>query len=718
MKLLKEEAKSILNNRKLLIPIIAILFIPILYTGMFLWAFWDPYDRLQDLPVAIVNEDEGAEFEGKELKLGNELVKNLKDSKEFDFKFVDKKDGYRNLEKEEYYMLVEIPNDFSQRATTLLEDHPQKLSLIYVPNEGYNFLSAQIGGTAIDQIKFTLSEKITETYAETMFDKITEMADGLSEAEDGASALNKGIDEVNEGSKTLHDSLSTLAAKSIQFSSGVYDAKQGSIELASGANALEEGLGQLQSGHQRLSEAANELESGSGELSSGISQTRAGIQEINEKFPTMINGTEDIKDGSQSLSAGLQSWQNEMNQYNAGVVMLQQNMEEILTLLPEESQEKAAIQTALNSLTDGSRQLADSAGQLANGGNTISNKLGELSAGQTQIQAGIQQLEDAAKSLEAGSGKLAQGQNDFHTGMNEFGTQFETAITGATRLAKGADTLSSGLNELEQGSLAMQDGTNKLTDGASKLTQGNNELLDGSNELASKLGEGADKAGSVTANDETYEMMAGPVEVKNNKINTVPNYGTGFAPYFISLGLFVGALLLSIVFPLRQPAIPPRNAASWFGSKLAVISGVGIIQALIAVFLLIAFLDIKVQSLPLFILFAIITSLTFITLIQFFVTAFGDPGRFIAIVILILQLTTSAGTFPLELIPEPLQAFNAFLPMTYSVSGFKAVITSGDFSYMWHNAGILSGFILLFLICSFTYFHIAFKKKYNAIIEQ
>jgi putative membrane protein len=212
--------------------------------------------------------------------------------------------------------------------------------------------------------------------------------------------------------------------------------------------------------------------------------------------------------------------------------------------------------------------------------------------------------------------------------------------------------------------------------------------------------------------------MASPVKLDKEEINSVPNYGTGFAPYFLSLGLFVGALLLSIVFPLREPAGVPASGYNWFRSKFTVLASIGVIQALIADAILIAGLGLEVKSLPLFLVFSIITSLTFIALVQFLVTTLADPGRFVAIIVLILQLTTSAGTFPLELIPGFLQKFSAFLPMTYTVQGLKAVISSGDFSFMWKNAGILAGYIAVLSIGTWLYFQLMHKRKFAAVSEK
>lgn len=314
--------------------------------------------------------------------------------------------------------------------------------------------------------------------------------------------------------------------------------------------------------------------------------------------------------------------------------------------------------------------------------------------------------------------------------MVYFNDQLATAQTGVNQLADGSETLVSGLGELTDGAGQFVEGSNELASGASEITNGmgvlsegiltladgSEKLSDGSGELAEKLGDAAEEA-SITTSEKNSQMMSNPVMVEQDEMNEVPNYGTGFAPYFLSLGLFVGALLLSIVYPMRTAADKPRNAFQWYASKGIMVMGIGIIQALIACGILLWGLGLEVQSVPLFIIFAIITSITFISLVQFFVTAFDNPGRFVAILILIFQLTTSAGTFPLELIPESLQTVNFFLPMTYTVSGFKAVISSGDFSAMWQHAGVLFGFIALFVAGTIMYFAISLRKGKEDSVE-
>lgn len=728
--LFTQELLSIFRNKKLLIPIIAVLFIPVLYSGMFLWAFWDPYEHLSDLPVAVVNGDTGATIDGEKLELGNDLVEKLKENQDFGFEFLSEEQGTKGLQQQKYYMLIKIPKDFSENATTLMDEHPEKLELVYMPNESFNFLSAQIGGTAAEKIKASVSEKVSETYAESMFEKLGELADGLAKASDGAADLNDGAVKLKDGSQELYDHLSVLASKSIEFNQGMNTANSGTKDLANGAGKLAGGLGQLEEGETKLENASEKLLAGQKDLQAGASGIKAGLDQVNSKVPAMIEGTSQIKQGSEKLGQNLTAWKAGADktaggaaELHTGIQELKRQMEAMAPLLGEYPDQQQKLAQALNELEAGSANLEQgtatlsaSASELAGGSKKISAGLQEVIAGQSQLQQGVSELAAGSSQLETGAAKLADGHEEFHTGLLQFGDKLSEAKAGSVELANGSSTLVGGMEQLASGSAAMTDGSGQLASGAGKLSEGNTKVADGTTELAEKLKNGAEEA-KLNPNQDTYNMLAAPVELQSETIKSVPNYGTGFAPYFLSLGLFVGALLLSIVFPLREPAGVPNSGASWFFGKFGILAGIGILQALAADAILLLGLGLKVESILLFLIFSIVTSLTFIALIQFLVTLLGDPGRFVAIVILILQLTTSAGTFPLELIPGFLQKFNAFLPMTYSVQGFKAVISSGDLSFMWQNVGILAGYIIVLAAGTALYFHWMFKRKFAMLVE-
>ncbi|PHC00878.1 phage infection protein [Bacillus wiedmannii] len=900
--LLRKEFTEIIKSKKILIPIIAVLFVPILYAGMFLWAFWDPYKQLDDLPVAVVNLDKGAVFDGKPIEVGKGLVDNLKDNKSFKWEFVSEKEAKKGMEGRKYYMLVRIPNDFSSNATTLLKDDPKPLNLEYIPNESLNFLSSQIGGTAIEKIKGEVSSTLTKTYAEKMFDSIQDVSKGLADGAEGANKLHDGSSELHDGSSKVTDGLHTLQGKSGEMKDGVGKLADGSNKLVDGSGKVTAGLntlnsktgiGKLQDGSGKVTDGLNTLNGKTGEMQTGIGKLVDGSGKVTNDLNTLNSKTGELRDGSEKVTGGLnklvsksgelqtgttdlsngmgklaegksqlekgsQEIQKGLQELNSNVqksaVGLEEmqskvpsilntvnekidgaganvnqlneltqstagdaknaaqevaNLQKQIESLPKEYQEQlqpfvtsavkstatvqqkatgvaggtnklneevkqltgeihqttnglqnklpnpAGVKTlaggvekltnaqnefvskfhgfgegldkakiGADKLKDGSVQLIDGVTQLQSGSGKVTAGLGQLSAGANQLADGSNQVTGGLGTLAVGANQMAGGINQLADGSSQVTGGLGTLSVGVTKLADGSNQvttglgdLNGGLNKMSTGSTQLIDGVNKLADGSGKVTDGLVKVNDGSGELAEKLGEGAEKTGEVKGTDKTYDMFASPVKVKTEKMAEVPNYGTGFTPYFLSLGLFVGALLLSIVYPLRDTVGVPQSGFSWFISKFGVLLSVGIIQAIVADIILLFGLGVEVQSMPYFILFSIVTSLAFIALIQCLVTAFGDAGRFIAIITLIIQLTTSAGTFPLELIPKFLQPFNAWLPMTYSVSGLKAVVSSGDFNFMWQNVGILMIFIVVLslgTIASLTWMH---KRQFRNIAE-
>ncbi|MFZ7935801.1 YhgE/Pip family protein [Bacillus thuringiensis] len=932
--LLRKEFTEIIKSKKILIPIIAVLFVPILYAGMFLWAFWDPYKQLDDLPVAVVNLDKGAVFDGKPIEVGKGLVDNLKDNKSFKWEFVSEKEAKKGMEGRKYYMLVRIPDDFSSNATTLLKDNPKPLNLEYIPNESLNFLSSQIGGTAIEKIKIEVSSTLTKTYAEKMFDSIKDVSKGLADGAEGANKLHDGSSELHDGSSKVTDGLHTLQGKSGEMKDGVQKLADGSNKLVDGSGKVTNGLntlnsnagigklvdgsgkvtdglhvlnsnagigklvdgsgkvtdglhalnsntgiGKLVDGSGKVTDGLNTLNSKTGELRDGSEKVTGGLNKLVSKSDELKTGTTDLSNGmgklvegqsqlekgSREIQKGLQDLNSNVQKSAAGLEEMQSKVPSILSTvnekidgaganvnqlneltqstagdakkaaqevanlqkqiesLPKEYQEQlqpfitsavkstaivqqkaagvaggtnklneevkqvkveihqttnglqnklpnpAVIKTlaggiekltnaqnefvskfhgfgegldnakiGADKLKDGSVQLIDGVTQLQSGSGKVTAGLGQLSAGVNQLADGSGQVTDGLGTLSVGVSKLADGSGQVTGGLGTLSVGVTkladgsgqvtgglgTLSVGVSKLADGSGqvttglgTLNGGLNQMSNGSTQLIDGVNKLADGSGKVTDGLVKVNDGSGELAEKLGEGAEKTGEVKGTDKTYDMFASPVKVKTEKIAEVPNYGTGFTPYFLSLGLFVGALLLSIVYPLRDTVGVPKSGFSWFISKFGVLLSVGIIQAIVADVILLFGLGVEVQSIPYFILFSIITSLAFIALIQCLVTAFGDAGRFIAIITLIMQLTTSAGTFPLELIPKFLQPFNAWLPMTYSVSGLKAVVSSGDFNFMWQNIGMLMIFIVVLSLGTIASLTLMHKRQFKNVAE-
>ncbi|WP_042165856.1 YhgE/Pip domain-containing protein [Paenibacillus gorillae] len=650
------ELSAIIKNRKVLIPVIAILMVPVLYSGLFLGAFWDPYSKMDELPVAVVNSDAGAELNGKQLAIGDQFINKLKDNPRFKWDFVDKEAAEQGLRDNRYYMAIEIPENFSAQAATLTSDKPAPAVIRYLPNESLNFLSAQIGNTAIETMKAQLNKEVTKEYARTVFEQVTVLADGLGAASDGATQINDGTLSAKDGAATIAANLAKLSDGSLAVKNGVNQLVTGSSDLEKGAKDLNKGIGSLSSGLNQLAGASGQLQDGAAKADKGAKQLEQGLKQSAA--------------GSAQVAAGADQLSHALEQYAAAVPGLADDAN--FKQMVEQSKKLAA----------GAKASADGQQQLSGGAASLTGGLDKLAAGMDTFGSKLQEASAGGQKLAAGSGSLQAGAAKLHGGLNQLSAGVATVADGSSQLATGANQLSSGLVQ----------------------------LTDGTGELSSKLSEAASKTSTLHAGDDMFDMFASPIDVETVIHDGVPNYGTGFAPYFISLGLFVGALLLTIVFAVREPAVQPASGWSWFVSKLLVMAGVGLIQTVIVDAVLLYGLDLHVQNVGQFFLFSFITSITFMSLIQFLVTVFDQPGRFIAIVVLIFQLTTSAGTFPLELIPGWMQAFNAWLPMSYTVSGFKAVISSGDASVLWSNTGVLLLFFAIFSLLTLAYFVIVHRK--------
>jgi len=654
------ELAAIGKNPKLLISVIGIALIPVMYSGMFLGAFWNPYGNMDKLPVAVVNSDEGTTYEGEDMHVGRDFAEKLKENGTFDFRFVDQAEAEAGLKSNEYYMAIEIPENFSESAATLTTDRPSPAQIVFMPNESSNFLASQIGSNAVEKMKSELSEEVTKAYARTMFDQIGTLADGLSQASDGASEIAEGTGGAMDGARKIEENLNKLATGSADLKSGVAKLVAGGADLETGAAELKEGAGSLASGLTKLREAGERLGTGASQAKQGASELAAGLSRS-------AAGADELEAGALKTAGGLEQY--------------------------AKAHPDLAEDEAFRQLVAASREVA---------------------AGTTAAKLGQERLVAGAEELSAGASRLSDG-------LEAFGKQLDSAVKGgaelsdgAGRLHDGADRLKIGLQSLQGGVTRFADGSAQLDEGARRMTEGLVKLTDGTGELSGKLTEAAEKTSGIGGGDEVVDMFANPVRLDVVKTSEVPNYGTGLAPYFISMGLYVGALLLTVVYPAKEPIQPPAGGWSWFSSKLMTMATVGVAQALVADAILLYGVGLEVRSVPLFVLLSVVTSVSFMAIIQFLAASMNNPGRFLAIILLIFQLTASGGTFPLEMIPGWLQRISDWLPMTHTIAAFKAVISSGDYGVFRDNLALIAAYFAAFALMSLVYYTAVYRKEYKS----
>lgn len=374
--MVKQEWKSLWCNKILMIVLVFIIAIPAIYTTLFLGSMWDPYGKLDNLPVAVVNLDEPVEYEGETLNVGKNLVDKLKDDGSLCFNFTDADQAERGLENGTYYMVITVPKNFSENATTLMDAVPKKMELDYKTNPGTNYIAMKMSETALEKIKTSVAQEVTKTYAETIFDKISEAGDGMKDAADGAGEIYDGTEKLSDGNKTISDNLKTLSEGTLTF-------KDGTSELKVGLSSYLDGVNQLSDGSTTLANGADTLLTGALKLNEGANSLSDGTK-------TLTSGTATLESGAKTLESGLKTYTDGVKQANDGAAALNAN--------------SSALTSGAQQLTAGNEQLSSGSAQILGGLNQMSSTvknglpsedtITQLSDGLDTYSAAIGQMND------------------------------------------------------------------------------------------------------------------------------------------------------------------------------------------------------------------------------------------------------------------------------------------------------------------------------------
>lgn len=374
--MVKQEWKSLWRNKILMIVLVFIIAIPAIYTTLFLGSMWDPYGKLDNLPVAVVNLDEPVEYEGETLNVGKNLIDKLKDDGSLCFNFTDAGQAERGLKNGTYYMVITVPKNFSENATTLMDTVPKKMELDYKTNPGTNYIAMKMSETALEKIKTSVAQEVTKTYAETIFDKISEAGDGMKDAADGAGEIYDGTEKLADGNKTISDNLKTLSEGTLTF-------KDGTSELKVGLSSYLDGVNQLSNGSTTLANGATSLLTGALKLNDGANSLSDGTK-------TLTSGTATLESGAKTLESGLKTYTDGVKQANDGAAALNAN--------------SSALTAGAQQLTAGNEQLSSGSVQILGGLNQMSStvksglpsedKITELSGGLDTYSAAIGKIND------------------------------------------------------------------------------------------------------------------------------------------------------------------------------------------------------------------------------------------------------------------------------------------------------------------------------------
>lgn len=732
-----------------------ILFIPLLYSAVYLGSVWDTYGHIDQVPVAFVNLDQPCVKDGKTYAIGQDLVDNLKENDKVAWRFVSPVEAKSGVEGTAYYAMIEIPADFSQKIAKVQDGLFTKPEILYTANKGKNFVFGQISDKVAESIRVEVDSSIQKEIAKAMVESLDDVQVSLKDASSGADTLADGEQKLLDGSAKLADGTKEAAEGSGCLSSGLSDAVNGTKDL-------QDGLGQMLTGSEDLADGLHQAASGSKKLAKGLSDAADG-----EKL---------IVGGSKSLVDGLTTFKTSLTTSDASVAQLVQGAASLSDNIDKLAQGGAQLDTGLQANLNQAAAAIENAGQATSSvSSALTSELDMIQASdlsdtdKAKLAASIQTLaaicaaNDKAnlpaslraaglsaaplasglKSLSAGGQAVSGGVAQLATALAQSKTQASAAldqlIAGASQINSGSDTLLQGLNVATQktwdltdglktlydGEITLKDGLQQSSDGTASLkdglttayektcdlNQGLVSLQTGSNDLKKGLGEATDGAdelkkgladGYQTMNsklnytaDDMASFVSSPVELVSSPMNNVDYYGAGFAPYFVSLSLWLGAMFVSLLLQIISSKLLGQNRIrQGFGAKWLVGSVLVAVQAILVSVALTRLMGLQPVSLIGFYGSAIFISVIFFGLmfgVSNLIGVFGAPVMF---VIFVLQLASSGGTFPIETAPFFYRLINPYMPMTYAVKLLRQVISGIDWALLSRDLALLMAFML------------------------
>ncbi|OBI72026.1 YhgE/Pip domain-containing protein [Mycobacterium sp. E740] len=620
------------------IALVTIVVLPLLYGAMYLWAFWNPFGEVDKVPVALVNVDRGAMVHGTQLRAGDEVARGLSDSGQLDLAEVSAEQAADGLADGRYYFTITVPQDFSAAIASSGSDSPHKAQIRFTFNDANNYLGSIIGQNAAREVINEVNARVGAQTVNTVLTMVTDAGKGLHQAADGAGQLAAGLGTADDGAH----------------------------QLASGSRLLADNLGVARAG-------AAKLAAGTNELSSAVTATTDPLLTTLDMVGDLKVDPQVVGEAASHLSASARSLTDRIAALNVDYARAAGVIDQVVAGLG--ANPDPAVQHLGEALARVRTTLA------ANGIDPATDE-------------GLTRLRDGAARLE---NDLADPNSHLRTVLTKV---FDGGLkTDLVRLRDGVTALDDGAHQLSSGLVQLTDGGERLADGAGQLASGVDQLHDGAALLASKLQQGADQVPSWSPQQrlKVATNLSTPIALDERTDNRAVTFGTGFAPFFLPLALFIGALIVwMLLTPLQaRPVVHGLNAL-----RVVLVSyWPAVLLALCQVLVMYTVVHFGVGLQPKYPIATIgflgLIAATFLALIQALNAVFGVAiGRVITLALLMLQLVSAGGIYPVETTARPFQIIHPFDPMTYAVNGLRQLTVGGVDHRLWLAIAVLSGILL------------------------
>ena len=698
-KIYKDDIKKIFTNYAALIVFIALSILPSLYAWFNIKASWDPYGKeaTSQIKIGVVNKDKGAELKGEFKNIGNQITDQLKENDVMGWQFVSEKEAVKAVEEGSYYAMITIPEEFSEDILSLITDDIKKGKIIYTVNEKVNAIAPKItvkGATAVQ-------ENVNKTVIETVSDIVLSTAKDL------------GIEVEGQLPK-----LDNLYDKLVEIQSKFKDLYETTDLAYDGVNKVADLVTNLQNDIPLITDTLNSTKGLATNLIDFITTSQGEINNIAPTIKTDIGLVKDLAD--------------EVSSYVDVVInAIKTNSENVKVLLENLSTKVSSLKEYVTSI----RVLVEKInGQSQNG--ALSGVLSQLETAENNLNQLYNEIESIRNLLDNGNvldtSKLENAKtvlNDVSNIAGNLYEKFDTEILGNinTILNTANDSAKGALEILQRAQDKLPQVEEILTTASALCNKGNEGIKYAKdnlpraeeivNEVTSKVAKIKDSSDlkdllKLIANnvEERSNYLTSPVELEENSLYPMRNYGTAMTPFYSVLALWVGMTLLVSMFSVE--AHGEYNHMEVYFGKLLLFLTIGMTQALIVSLGDLYLLKIYCVNPALFVTGILFTSVVFVAIVYSLVSVFGNVGKVTAIILLVLQVAGSGGTFPIQLTPKFFQIINPFLPFTYAISFAREAIGGVVQSVLVKDIVIMLIYIVVSILIS-----IFLKKPINNLLS-
>ena len=695
----KRDIRVIFKNPIPLIITLGVAILPSLYAWVNIAASWDPYSNTSTIPIAVVNNDIGTEFNDKYMNIGNEVIENLKENDAIGWRFTTSKEAELGVMDSTYYASIEIPEDFSERLTSLISEDPEKPTITYKVDTKENPVANKITTVAQESLIKQIKSNFLTTVNETVFSSLKDMADKLDQNKDKIIPLKNllikvdnnmdlilnSLDHTSNTSDILNTYLSELNA-TLPMVSDSLDSMQDSNNTATKLventkNTIDIALKNIDSNMNILSSNINSINELLSKLPINTEDVYKNLLALQEQIKT----TAEVCD---SLSEFLSSLNNNTSIPNAELADLAAKLKSLSKLLNEQSDN---MQELINYYQSSNSINNDILNKINSINSDINSKINEsLSLYNNSIKRVVYNIADNYIANINSTNNIIDKTKDM--------TNDISSILGT--ISNGTELTESISNDLKEKLVYFRDSIAYLSENLQKVSDDD-------------LG----KIISILQSDSSLmaDYISNPFNISNESIYTVDNYGSGMAPIYSVLAMWVGAVILTSIFSTDVKGVEGSEnftSKEKYLGKLLLFSILSVIQGTIIMLGNKLILGVQVSNLILFILFGAITSLVFSIIIYTNVSLFDDFGKALNVILLVLQLAGSGGAYPIQVAPLIFKILQPFFPFTYALSGIRESIAG----VLVYEVALDFAILILFGTISLL-FGLFFKDKVSKYIH-